>query len=52
MLDLALLNTISFPFNHIAQQKSAVAPSNIWFLSFGLNPYSQEPNKLAKLVSG
>jgi hypothetical protein len=51
MLDLALLNTILFLYNHIAQQSTA-ASNNIWFLSFGLNPCIQEPNKLAKLVSG
>jgi len=45
VLDLALLNTISFLFNHIAQQ-SAAAPSKIWFLSLGLNLCRHEPNKL------
>jgi hypothetical protein len=45
VVDLDLLNTISFLFKHIAQQ-SAVAPSKIWFMSLVLNPCIQEPNKL------
>ena len=49
ILDLALLNTISFLFNHNAQQ-SAATPSKIWFLSLRFNPNSQEPNKFATLV--
>ena len=49
VLDLEFLNIISF--NYIAQQ-SAAAPSIIWFLSLGCNPWSQEPNKSAKLVGG
>jgi hypothetical protein len=49
VLDLALLNTTSFLFNHITQQ-SSVAPSKFWLLSFKLKPCNQEPNQLTKLV--
>ena len=43
------VKTTSFLFIQIVQQ-CAAAPSRIWFLSLGRNPWSQEPNKLAKLV--
>jgi hypothetical protein len=49
--DLVKYHIISIQPNIIAQQ-SAAAPSKIWFLSFRHNPYSQEPNRLAKLVGG
>jgi hypothetical protein len=51
LLDLALLDTILFLFKYIVQRRAAT-PSKIWFMSLGLNPCTQEPNKLVKLVGG
>jgi hypothetical protein len=51
VLGLALLNTISFLFNHIAQHKAA-APSKIWLISFRGVPFSHDPSKSEKLEGG